>query len=133
MKYNPFAVVVTVVLAVGLLVFAYSAGRISGYYSQVRSSNTVRADSPLTAEQQQMEDAAGIAGRVEELEKEEKALKKEVADLKSDKADLQNKLSIAADTVNKLQISLHEAQRKAEDAEWRAKQGSGPPVGSPIP
>ena len=68
-------------------------------------------------------DEAERAEEVSRLEKQLAALKKETAELKADKKELESKLSIAADTVNKQQIALREAQRRAEEAEWKAGRG----------
>ena len=119
---SPIGAIVVVGLVIGGLALAFAFGRMSGLYAPVVTSSSSQTGSPIQPlDPQLMEDAAGQGSRLQELEKHVKELKKETKELKTDKADLQNKLSMAADTVNKLQLSLHEANRRAEDAEWKLK------------
>jgi septal ring factor EnvC (AmiA/AmiB activator) len=75
------------------------------------------------------------ADELRRLQKEVTDLKKELSELKTDKKDLEGKLSIAADTVNKLNIQLREAQRRTEEAEWKASQNASAtaPTGGSLP
>jgi predicted RNase H-like nuclease (RuvC/YqgF family) len=119
-------------LVVAGLVLAFIVGRLAVTADRTSSSRPSVSASSEPVDVQTAEERAAQTDRLQELEKQVASLKKENAELKSDRADLQSKLSSAADTVNKMQASLHEANRRAEEAEWRARQ-IGPPAGPSVP
>lgn len=127
---DPVGMLVLAAVVVVMLVFAFVAGR----YTAKPAASSRALSTPTTESLQSALADADRQEQLQQLEKQVANLKKQNADLTRDNRDLENRLSIAADTANKLRLNVQEERRRADDAEWQARQNQSPvapPAGIP--